>query len=1111
MSWFEAKGLNWAKSAIKEAVASIDKALDIQDDHTSGDKNTQVQKSATATSAGGAVRKQKLPGAANRERNDSLNVATSQTSIETSSPTATVSSVTTISSPTSAAPLVSSTWGSFTGSFFENPNVQQTITAPPRTSAVSVDMQSAGVKPQRDASPSPGAGDSESPTKHRPSITSTTSDSVELLSPPVSSSSELQSPAPGVHSTNSNDASASAETISVTPTFDNEVIGKNFCMSTSASLPDSIVIISEKEEYEKEEDSISYKTIVGDSLDPAENEGKFLVYVLLNVLTSLLYVSESIVLPAAHFTNPIELPAVSTSCSPSQKMIISLEDAHSDSHHADSDSTQSFEDVQMQTSCVVSQYLEKTQTVSPASDDQTDPLNSKSNSSPHNSNDEMETTTSSDIEIISNPTGNGDSSSTNSMTRASPLKWKKLMSGQPSSLPSSKKGHIRGPSEISILSEDSQSELDKLLHRISELSDTLEARELRLLQLERQNVKLQERNAEIENILDTMKSNSGNIDTAEGYTQRLSALEKKFQASIRERDALRIQLKDLKEELQLKIPKEQLTESNIMIEELRSEGEKLSKEILQQSNIIKKIRAKEKTTDVTLKKNKEEIASLTDELERLKKTLNAKEEMERSQIEAVYKMSSEKRKLEDENAQMRSKLEDLQSRLSTLQSSFEAAKLELQQRTRQHTDLTRTAEEAISAKKERELLKAENQEILKQLNELREKLRNTEQGTARREQQLREDNRELMRRLEAAEMRAEASAQEASLTTVPLMRQLESLQNTLTQRTSNWNQEEKILLDKLVSAQNKLKSLENVESKYEERVELLQKRCAELEESLSHALLQEEKAKMALQQAQLDHTMKESSVKKEMADHKVQLEEYTSKVETLERKNKVLEEKLRTKTEEKIQCFVGGADMAHSGTETQRIVPLSAATLAPHELTRQHSQEQSHRSQSPAMSFEHTSQEETMEGGSIDWQTEDIDCVSNSGRHMSNLAYGMHMNFMGHTTSTLEHLQSMLKQRDGELVHIQWELARLQEGRSVLTEEIAMLTTELEATKEKLLSHESLEQSYEELQRNYDALLQMYGEKVERTEELELDLKEAREAYKAQINELLAQPSRPTT
>ncbi|XP_017469865.1 PREDICTED: TATA element modulatory factor isoform X1 [Rhagoletis zephyria] len=1097
MSWFEAKGLNWAKSAIKEAVASIDKALDIQDENTGGEKSMQVEKSSSAntTSAGGAVRKQKLPGAANRERNNTHNVVTSQTSIEASSPTATVSSVTTISSPTSAAPLVSSTWGSFTGSFFENPNVQQTITAPPRTSVGSVGMHAVAIKSQSDLTTIPGAGGADSPTTHRPSITSTTtSDSVELLSPPISSSSEQQSPSAGANYADNNDGSASVETISATPTLESEVGNKDMCMSVSASLPDSIVIITEKEEYDKDEDSISYKTIVGESIDATENE-------------------ESNINPApTHFSNTIEQPANSTSCSPSQKMIISLEDI-TGSHHADSDSTQSFEDVQMHTSCVVSQYLEKAQTVSPASDDQTDPLNSKSNSSPHNSNDEMETTTSSDIEIISNPNGNGDSSSTNSLTRASPLKWKKQSNqggAQTSSVPSSRKGHFRGPSEISILSEDSQSELDKLLHRISELSETLEARELRLLQLERQNMELQERNREIESMLETIKSNSGSIDNAEGYTQRLSALEKKFQASIRERDALRIQIKDLKEELQLKIPKEQLTESTIMIEELRLEGEKLSKDILQQSNIIKKLRTKEKTTDATLKKNKEEITSLSDELDRLKKTLNAKEEVERSQIEAVHKMSSEKRKLEDENAQLRSKLEDLQSKWATLQSSFEAAKSELQQRTRQHTDLTRTAEEAIAAKKERELLKTENEEILVQLGELREKLRATEQATVKREQQLREESKELIRRLEAAEMRAERTTQEASLTTVPLMRQLESLQNTLTQRTSNWNQEEKILLDKLAVAQSKLKSLESLESKYEERVELLQKRCSELEETLSHSLLQEEKAKMGSQQAQLEYSMKESGLKKELANLTKELEVLTSKVETLERKNKVLEEKLRTKAEEKAQSCIGGDNLTQTGGETQRIVSLSATTFSPHELARQQSLEQSHRSQSPAMSFGRNSPEETIEGGSIDWQAEDIDCISNSGRHMGNLAYGINMSFMGHNTSTLEHLQSMLKQRDGELVHIQWELARLQEGRSVLAEEIADLTTELEAAKEKLLSYESLEQNYEELQRNYDALLQMYGEKVERTEELELDLKEAREAYKTQIDELLAQPPRPT-
>lgn len=45
-------------------------------------------------------------------------------------------------------------------------------------------------------------------------------------------------------------------------------------------------------------------------------------------------------------------------------------------------------------------------------------------------------------------------------------------------------------------------------------------------------------------------------------------------------------------------------------------------------------------------------------------------------------------------------------------------------------------------------------------------------------------------------------------------------------------------------------------------------------------------------------------------------------------------------------------------------------------------------------------------------------------------------------------------------------------------------------------------EQFKDVQKKYDAMLQLYGEKVEEAEELKLDLQEAREAYKTQINEL---------
>lgn len=57
---------------------------------------------------------------------------------------------------------------------------------------------------------------------------------------------------------------------------------------------------------------------------------------------------------------------------------------------------------------------------------------------------------------------------------------------------------------------------------------------------------------------------------------------------------------------------------------------------------------------------------------------------------------------------------------------------------------------------------------------------------------------------------------------------------------------------------------------------------------------------------------------------------------------------------------------------------------------------------------------------------------------------GVHLSFLAGNTTTLEHLQALLKQRDGELTHLQWELSRLQAERGVLDGEISNITMELE-------------------------------------------------------------------
>lgn len=498
----------------------------------------------------------------------------------------------------------------------------------------------------------------------------------------------------------------------------------------------------------------------------------------------------------------------------------------------DSDSTQSFEDIQMQMS------HKGVSSKSPASASGGPP------SAKPEMVDQSYSSTSSDIEIISNP--NGDSSTNSTTTRTSPQKFKELAAaGKAAAVQVKPKGHHREPSEISLLSEDSQSELDKLVQRISELNQVIEAREQRLLQSERQNAELLERNQELRARVEAAANSANSPDAADDAVQRLSALEKKFQASIRERDALRIQIKSLRDELQNKIPRDELTECNEMIAGLQLEGEKLSKEILQQSTIIKKLRAKEKTSDTLLKKNGEQISLLSSESERLKRSLAAKEEMERTQIEAVCRMTAEKRRADDDYAEGRGRIKDLQSQLAALQIKFDSLESDIQKQ----------------ARLKHERMRAEHEECLQQNADLREKLRLAEHSLVRREQQLREENRQLVCRLESAELRAESSTQELSATTTPLIRQIESLQRTLDQRSAGWNREEQQLLQKLDAAEVQLRSLTQLNTVQNEKYALLSSRCSMVEEKLSSALLEATTGQRELRQQEMNAAGKDSDYK----------------------------------------------------------------------------------------------------------------------------------------------------------------------------------------------------------------------------------------------------------
>lgn len=92
---------------------------------------------------------------------------------------------------------------------------------------------------------------------------------------------------------------------------------------------------------------------------------------------------------------------------------------------------------------------------------------------------------------------------------------------------------------------------------------------------------------------------------------------------------------------------------------------------------------------------------------------------------------------------------------------------------------------------------SQNEEIINQLEDLREKLTDTELQFSRKERDLRNENMELLKRLENSEARNEELAESVSMATKPLIRQLDTLQSTFNYKQTSWEKQESELVEKL--------------------------------------------------------------------------------------------------------------------------------------------------------------------------------------------------------------------------------------------------------------------------------------------------------------------------
>ncbi|CAH2039151.1 unnamed protein product, partial [Iphiclides podalirius] len=1155
MNWFDTAGLtSLAKSALKEAQKTIDKALDITDESSEEQDDDPVPVKAKSMSSG------------NTPQKDSSDFFSSWgLTVSAESP----------KDPIKEQPVVTespsksnsqSLWGSFAGSFFEQTKTSEDASAivrPPKAKSMNLiadakygsqdDLFSRSqlvmsdgaecLETRKEDSISKSDDRRNSSLSHRLSLVSSrnSSDSVEVLSHSLKTTPDSEASIHTISNSSSAGQKQTSESVEILPDslispssieclgFDSYASDKNSSNSSNLSPHD----LSDKKSTPLGE--MTERAHTADSVSlVADDDDDTMSYNSISECTAptVLDTDEKPISPfpkarhdihkkgtdkeLVHLEHPIVPYRMQLSENSSNDgswsdrtlnadndsiNLEAAEDQRKENDHEDilmeklSDSS-SFYNVNVSSDLLRSDSsafvnVEKQQCSAPGSSEsslkdnsikeRTSPISSDSKSdlvkigsdrtSGHTSGDEVETATSSDIEIIPSP--NGDNG--HGYCKNSPGKYNFKQAGTISpnlvdlvlgkSLATKIRGHTRELSEASVqsnTSDESQgSENDRLMRRLCEMAEILDARESRLMEVSRNNAELVESNASLKSQMESLLAKHDLVDIntiTDDYTQRMSALEKKFQQAIREKDQLRKELDKVKLESTRKVSSELengIKERDEVIAQLQEEGEKLARQELQYSNIIKKLRAKERDNEQVIKNLRDKIAELTAELDRVKRSMAAKEELEVSQIEAVYRLTTSNKKLETELNETKSALDDTVQRLESGRTSLEAARKELVELRRGAAEAERGRAAAEREGARREAAERDAQQLRAELQQLRLDRAKEEQRWVAREEALRRQLAEAREEGEARGAGREECARCAEGQAAALLGQLAALQRSALERERAHS----------AAAAARLQQLEEAEragAAAAERERLARDEAAALRERLAAAEAQQAEAR-ARHDALAAHCQRALAAQERLD---AQLAAKSAEVEQLRSEGERRVAELQQRLQE------AGRRRSEQSAATE------GETSPPHSVT-----------------------SETLSASL--WPEESAGRSSPSG--LSALGVGLGVGLggglgvgmgvgvgvgAGVSAPGVEEALAALSRRDGELRAAAAALSAARAERA----QLQALLAELHG---QLADHQSL-------QEQYDALLQMYGEKEEQLAESRLDLHDVTQLYKAQLDELLA-------
>ncbi|KAF9133317.1 hypothetical protein BG015_003569 [Linnemannia schmuckeri] len=582
-----------------------------------------------------------------------------------------------------------------------------------------------------------------------------------------------------------------------------------------------------------------------------------------------------------------------------------------------------------------------------------------------------------------------------------------------------------------------------------------------------------------------------------------------------------------------------LEEKDEQIRGLLAEGEVLSKKEFKHLTTIKALRMKtiemekihmdaQKKMDKVVADCSEaqsKVTRLTDENKQLQESVRSLHDINQRQNKQATKLEAELVQLREDKANLQmgldrawQELAEARKASAELSSQTHAAALEREMK------MNENLHEQLDSLKAQHAAVESN--LRQDIQELRVSLSNREELAGEKEDQLYMEIRSLQARLEQNDHDTYELQETLDEARRPLLRQIEVLQNQQGVASRNWDKVEKSLTRRITEAEDNTTKAQERERAARDKLDEVKSQIIALEARLETLRIADTQLRSEM------NTNKRALAEKEEEARQVQAElnrERLNRERAVEEAKEDVERKWRQQQQaevEKLKAQILQLQQqrpTHSGSDGDL---LSASLDSIH--ARRPSSSSVVSVNSPMLSGGgamaskmagvqgRTSFESMTSPTSLDGMAPSLS-RSSSSHTMAGIGAGPGtptmglMGFGGGSSSSagqavaMERLNTMVRQLEGQVTFLAEQVRSANRNKDELSDELVRVTMELEELQGAAAKVPNLEQELTLLKDRHRAALEMLGEKTEEVQELRADILDVKEAYRDQINELLAQ------